>query len=56
MNKTSAITLTVTGALLLALTGNLHDAHIAEHASTYIQASPPVAANTAAPALVSTEQ
>jgi hypothetical protein len=55
MNKTSAIILTVTCALLLALSDN-HHPHIAEQPSTYSQASPPVAANIAAPAVVSSGQ
>ena len=55
MQNSSIITLTVTCALLLALSDSQHP-HIAEQPSTYVQASPADAANTAAPAVVSTNQ
>jgi hypothetical protein len=55
MNKPTAIALTVTCALLVALPNHHRDAHIAAQPSTYIQASPAVAANSAARAVVATK-
>jgi hypothetical protein len=55
MNRAFTITIAIGCALLLALSDN-HHPHIAEQPSTYIQASQPIAANTAAPAIVSSGQ